>query len=274
MCRQTANAARRPRAVIDTIDWGCDVRTLYADANMGLADRVASGLTWIFAQVESAIILEDDCVADPTFFPFCEELLERYGDDERVMVISGDNFQFGRHQTEYSYTYSRYPHCWGWATWRRAWQYYDHTMAAWPLVQTQGLLADILGDTQAVGYWHRILQGVYAGQINSWAYRWTLTCWLQNGLTILPASDLVSNIGFGEQGTHTKDESDFEGIAVSPMAFPLQHPPHMVRNARADAYTQKTLFRRPSLPVRVAYRLRRIVKSNLVKSNLVIGGPE
>ena len=246
------------RALIDGVDWACDVRRKYADANMGLADRVASGLTWAFAQVETAIILEDDCVPHPSFFRFCTELLDRYAADTRIMAIAGDNFQFGARTAEYSYYFSRYPHCWGWATWRRAWRFYDHSMAAWPHIRERKLLDDIFESRSASRYWTRIFDATYSGRVSSWANRWTLACWLQNGLSILPAVNLVSNIGFGSHGTHTRDDSPFGNMEVHPLAFPLKHPPYVVRDAAADWITQRTLFRRPNLWQRVAYRIRHI----------------
>ncbi|OUC08639.1 hemolytic protein HlpA-like protein, partial [Litorilinea aerophila] len=116
------------RAVIERVDWPCEVSCDFAEENLGGRRRISSGLTWAFSQVEAAIVLEDDCLPHPTFFPFCEELLNRYCHDERIMAITGDNFQFGRSRTKYSYYFSRYFHSWGWATWRRAWQHYDDTL--------------------------------------------------------------------------------------------------------------------------------------------------
>jgi hypothetical protein len=244
------------RALIDGVDWACDVRRNYADANMGLADRVAGGLTWAFEQVESAIILEDDCVPHPSFFRFCAELLDRYAADTRIMSISGTNYQLGRRRTVYSYYFSRYNHCWGWATWRRAWQFYDHDMTLWPDVRDGGWLYDILDSRQAVRYWRKILQRTYTGRINSWAYRWTLAHWLQSGLSILPNVNLVSNIGFGDQATHTRDRSPFAHMPAVAMPFPLSHPPFVIADAQADRHTQATVYREPPLPARALYRLR------------------
>ncbi|MFM7711944.1 MAG: glycosyltransferase family 2 protein, partial [Microcystis sp.] len=102
------------RAIIEGVDWDCEVLTNYSDVNLGCKNRVSSGLNWVFDTVEEAIILEDDCVPDPTFFRFCEELLEYYRHDQRIMVISGNNFQFGKKRTGYSYYFSVYTHCWGW----------------------------------------------------------------------------------------------------------------------------------------------------------------
>lgn len=119
------------RAVVEQVDWPCEALTDYAETNLGCRRRVSSGLDWVFATVEEAIILEDNCLPHPTFFRFCEELLERYRDDERVMRISGGNHKFGRKIGTDSYYFTRYAHVWGWASWRRAWRYYDVNMKSW-----------------------------------------------------------------------------------------------------------------------------------------------
>src|SRR4028118_433764 len=132
------------RAVIDRVDWDCEVFKNYSDVNLGCDPRISSGLNWVFETVEEAIILEDDCVPHPTFFRYCEELLERYRHDARVMNISGQNVLFGRHRTEYSYYFSRYTLCWGWASWRRAWQYFDVDVKLWPEIRDQNLIKNVL----------------------------------------------------------------------------------------------------------------------------------
>lgn len=247
------------RAIIEQVNWPCEVLTNYADTNMGCKRRVSSGLDWVFDTVEEAIILEDDCVPHPTFFRFCEELLVRYRDDERIMHISGHNVQFGRKRTPYSYYYSRYNHCWGWASWRRAWQYYDVTMKHWPEVHKEGWLYDILGSRSAVAYWTRIFQMVYEGKIDSWAYRWTFACWLQSGLSILSNCNLISNIGFGAFATHTTiEDSPLANSQTVPMDFPLHHSPFIIRDTRADTFSQRTLFIFPSLPRRALSKIKRI----------------
>ncbi|GCA72403.1 hypothetical protein MiYa_03954 [Microcystis aeruginosa NIES-2519] len=233
------------RAIIEGVDWDCEVLKNYSDLNLGCRKRVSSGLDWVFEMVEEAIILEDDCVPDPTFFRFCEELLEYYRHDQRITVISGNNFQLGKKLTDYSYYLSRYNHCWGWATWRRAWQYYDGEMKHWPQVRDGDWLTAILEETQAVKYWTKIFQTTYDNKNDSWAYRWTFSCWIQNGLTILPNVNLVSNIGFGEDATHTiGSKSRLANLTVKEMNFPLKHPPFLIRDEAADSYTQKNIFQR------------------------------
>ena len=159
------------------------------------------------------------------------------------MAISGCNFQFGKSRTDYSYYFSKYPHCWGWATWRRAWQHYDVDMHIWPEIRDGNWLKDILNYLPEERYRRRIFQRVYKNKINTWDYQWTLTCWQQNGLIVLPRFNLVSNIGFTTEGTHTKSKRNpFANMKTTPMEFPLKHPKFMIRDIQADRYTFKIMY--------------------------------
>jgi hypothetical protein len=249
------------RAIIDKVDWDCAVLTNYSDLNLGCKNRVSSGLDWVFSLVEEVIILEDDCLPHPSFFRFCQDLLDYYRDDERIMAISGDNFQLGRKRTEYSYYFSRYNHIWGWASWRRAWQYYDVKMRLWQEIRDCNWLEYILGEGQSVKYWTKIFQSAYDGKIDTWDYPWTFACWIQNGLTILPNVNLVSNIGFGEGATHTSSsKSKVANLPVEEMIFPLKCPPFLIRDDAADSYTQKNIFN-PNLFQRIKNKLGRLANS-------------
>jgi tetratricopeptide (TPR) repeat protein/predicted O-methyltransferase YrrM len=227
------------RKIIEGVDWKCEVFKNYSDVNLGCRQRVSSGLTWVFNQVEEAIILEDDCLPDPSFFRFCDELLEKYRFEQKVMAISGDNFQLGRSRTEFSYYFSRYPHCWGWATWRRAWQHYDHQMLGWK--SNRRFLEKIFEREQAIQYWSGIFDRVANG-FNSWAYVWTYTCWIHQGLVIIPESNLVSNFGFNSEGTHTTQNSPFAEMEIQAMNFPLRHPSIVQHHAEADDFTEINVF--------------------------------
>lgn len=229
------------RAIIDGVDWDCDVLKNYSDVNLGCKRRVSSGLDWVFDIVEEAMILEDDCLPHPTFFRFCEEMLEKYRNDERIAMISGDNFQFGRKRTEYSYYFSRYAHVWGWASWRRAWVNYDVDMKLWPEIRDDGWLWDLLGDKKNVGYWRKIFENVYQGKIDTWDYQLTFSCWIQNALTVLPNVNLVSNIGFGSEALHTKVENEIAEMDTEAMKFPISHPNYMLRDSVADSTTEKKM---------------------------------
>jgi len=233
--------------IVTAVDWKCDVKTLLRESNLGCQQAVSGAINWFFENVEEGIILEDDCLPDKTFFRFCQELLERYRNDKRIFVVSGNNFQQGQRRTEYSYYFSLFNHCWGWATFKRAWEKFDFNMQLWPEIKEGGWLLDILHDKTAYKYWERIYRNVYNGKINSWAYRWTFSCWLQNGLTILPCINMVKNIGFDKDATHTKTTYRASASKAYRMDFPLVHPPFIIRDVRADRFTQKNHFANLSL---------------------------
>jgi hypothetical protein len=236
LCEQT-------RSIIEKVDWDCEVLTNYSSENLGCKTRVSSGLDWVFDTVEEAIILEDDCLPDLTFYPFAEELLSRYRDDNRVFSITGNNVQFGRKRTDYSYYFSRYTHCWGWASWRRAWKYFDVEMKLWPEIRDSNFLSDILGDPQTVKIWKQTLEMCYEGKLNSWAFLWIFTSFIHNGFNAVSQTNLVKNIGHGIGSTHTDDvNSPYNNMAIAPIEFPLQHPPFMIRDSIADQFTQDTLY--------------------------------
>jgi len=230
---------RKVREIIRQVDWDCSVSTLFRDENLGCKRGVSSAIDWFFSHVDEGIILEDDCVPDPSFFPFCQELLERYRDDERIMVISGDNLQFGRRKSQYSYYFSRCFHLWGWATWKRAWDNYDIKMELWPKIKETGRLKDILHDPNAEKYWEIIFNDTYNNKNDTWDYQWVFSCWIQGGLSIVPNNNLISNIGFNCSATHTTRDSPFSKMIVEKIEFPLNHPEYIIRDATADQFEEK-----------------------------------
>ncbi len=255
-----ASKCQQTRAVLNGVDWNCQVLTNYSEVNLGCAKRVSSGLNWVFEQVESAIILEDDCFPHPTFFRYCEELLEYYQHEERVMSIAGTNFQFGQKKTQYSYYYSGFHDCWGWATWRRAWQYFDFEMKLWPQLRDQGFLAQKLPHKRAVQYWTEEFQDTYDGRINSWFYRWLLSCWVQQGLGIRPQVNLVSNLGFSvTDSSNTLVEASkvpYASMQIKEISFPLQHPPEIQQDYQADKITQDNRYS-PNLLTRLRHKIKK-----------------
>ncbi|MCW5983238.1 MAG: hypothetical protein KIT09_34425 [Bryobacteraceae bacterium] len=230
------------RAILDRVDWDCRLLTNFAADNLGLKRRVESGLTWVFSLVEEAIILEDDTVPDATFFPYCADLLARHRDDERIMAVNGGSFIADHYPAPYSYHFTRYPLIWGWATWRRAWRQYDPAMRQWPSLRARQWLSAILESPAAARFWSYSFQRNFE-TMTSWDYAWTLSCWLRGGLCITPGVNLVTNIGFRPDATHTSDaDSRFAGMPVSPMPFPLRHPPRVERDAQADLLTEQAAF--------------------------------
>jgi hypothetical protein len=232
-----ADRCAAARALVERVDWDCELLTNYSEVNLGCRRRVAGGLDWVFSTIEEAIILEDDCVPHPTFFRYCDELLERYRDDERVMLVSGDNFLPVEREARYSYYFSRYALAWGWATWRRAWRHYDVRLKLWPELRGTSWLFDLHGDETAARYWGQVLDEVHAGRIDTWDYQWSFACWASGGLCVTPSANLVSNVGFGAGATHTLNVTPVAGLPAVAMGFPLRHPPHFVRDAEADRIT-------------------------------------
>ena len=257
-----AERVAQTRTIIDQVNWPCEVLTNFSDDNMGCRKRVSSGIDWIFQQVEEAIILEDDCLPDPSFFQFCQEMLERYRDDQRIGMISGDNFQFGRRHNQDSYYFSKFVHIWGWATWRNRWQTYDVDMTRWPQVRDQGWLESLVIDADEVPYWNRRFERVYRGKIDTWDYQWVFANWVESRLSITPSVNLISNIGFGADATHTTGLSPLANLPIEAMQFPLTHPLIRARNVNADHINDLHCFRTPHwkrLPVRLVRKLYRMV---------------
>ena len=244
------------RAIIDELtDWPCEVRRNYSEVNLGCGRRVSSGLDWVFEHVEEAIILEDDCLPDTSFFPFCEELLARYRYDERVAQIAGCSFLPANESSGGSYFFSRYPHCWGWATWRRAWANYDDAMTVW---RTKAESSWVNGpERERERYaWKRAFDGVVRGTVDSWAYRWTAALWGRGGLSANSRVNLISNLGFSDEATHTRT-GRWGGLPTCSAILPPCGPVEVARDERLDALVGRLVFEAPPLWERVMNRLRR-----------------
>jgi hypothetical protein len=230
------------RAAAQAVDWPCVVETNQSPTNLGCRRRVASGLDWVFTQVTEAVIVEDDCLPDPSFFHFCTELLARHRDDPAVMSICGHRCDGPDEPDGPSYVFSRYPSSWGWATWRRAWRLYDPNVARWPCLRATDWLEAILGDPAAVAYWRRTFDHAAAG-VDTWDHAWLFAHWLHQAVAIRPRVNLVRNIGFGPHATHTHDAS--HPLAARPaaaMPFPLRHPREQCRDEAFDRRLEWVLF--------------------------------
>jgi hypothetical protein len=238
-----ADLCVRTRAIVEEVDWPCEVLRNYAETNMGCGRRVSSGLDWAFVQVEEAIVVEDDSLPNPSFFPFCTELLKRYRSDERIMMISGDNFQNGNRRTPDSYYFSRFPHLWGWATWRRAWQHYDWSMTGWPQRREARWLKPIARYAAVERLLTSYFDDTMSGKIDSWDYQWTYCMFVHNGLSIAPSVNLVANMGFADNATRTLVHDDRHAVPSQAMDFPLRHPPAVECCDEADAFEMRYLNR-------------------------------
>lgn len=228
------------RAAATAIDWPCRVATRFLDHNQGCAAAVSGALSWFFESNERGIVLEEDCVPHPTFFRFCEALLDRYANHPQVGAITGNNFQRGLRRGPASYYFSRYPHCWGWATWRRGWRLYDHAACArWTRSSWQALPQTRMSER---AYWSCIRSMTNAGLQDSWANRWTHSLWRRGLLTATPQNNLVDNIGIGAESTHTRAAYLLPSPAT-PIGFPLVHPDEVACHASADRLVATDHFR-------------------------------
>lgn len=230
------------REIVSQVDWPCEVFTLFREQNLGCKQAVSSAINWFFEQEEEGIILEDDILVLPSFFRYCDEMLDYYRDNPNVGMISGDNFigpYFSLHE---SYFFSKYNFIWGWATWRRAWIHYDVDMKDWPEWYQQNNLKKYAdGNIFFEGYWKRQFDAVYSGQLDTWDYQWIFTSWKMGCLTILPRNNLVTNLGFDNNATHTTGDIPEYVVNAVPkeLDFPLTHVNKVERSILADQLLSK-----------------------------------
>lgn len=265
--------AQTRELVLNGIDWPCEVKTLLRDTNLGCRMAVSSAIDWFFEQEEAGIILEDDCLPDQSFFRFCEELLDYYRHDTRIMAISGNNFQQGQQRGLYSYYFSQLPHCWGWATWRRAWRMYHVAIEHFEEIMAEPTYREFTHHTLANVAWRSFFMKTYHHEIDSWAYLWTFANFVNHAFTILPQYNLVKNIGFGEEATHTIDKGKKLSIEAASIVFPLHHSPYMCLHKEAEDFTYAELFCVRSTPKGIRHkflkRLKRISnRINIFKQSL------
>lgn len=248
------------RELVSQVDWPCEVHRDFSEANLGCKRRVSSGLNWVFRNVEQAIVLEDDCLPHPDFFRFCDAMLQRYANDERVWVVTGNNFQDGQRHGTGSYYFSKFNHCWGWASWRRAWSHYDLEMKFWPQWRASQQWPELTPDRTERHYWENLFETAYQKKIDTWDYQWMASVWYHRGLTATPNVNLVSNIGFGEDATHTRStDSKLADLTARPLGA-LTHPQSVEQNVTADAYIFYNVFggRQVSWPKRLLLHPRRL----------------
>ena len=218
------------------INWTDNIKKFYRKENRGLYLGGSGAINWFFENEEEGIILEDDTVPNNSFLTYCEEMLSRYRYDNRIWCISGSNFQKGNWRGDASYYFSKHIGVWGWATWRRCWINFDPELKMWPKFKKSQSLKSIFEDKVERKYWSNIWQKTFDNpyKVNTWDYQWVFTCLTNNGLTVVPNINLVKNIGFGKDATHTKVET--HSTKNDKSLGPLVHPEFIIRDARADRF--------------------------------------
>ncbi|MBH8566265.1 glycosyltransferase family 2 protein [Nostoc sp. CENA67] len=253
------------RAIIDGVDWQCEVIKNYSDVNMGCGLRVSSGISWVFEQLEEAIILEDDCYPNPTFFQFCEIMLAKYRHDERIMMISGTNYLEEWKSDIQSYHFSYYGGIWGWASWARAWKYYDYDMKLWAKSEVQNRIRDIISNDDQYQNREKVFWQTYNKKIDTWDYQWGFARLSQSGLSIVPAVNLISNLGFGEDATHTKySNSQVAEMKTLSLKIPIESNDITVVDRDYDRKLFNKLIRKTNLFNRVKMKVLNFKATELI----------
>lgn len=227
---------REVRDIVMRVDWDCELKTKFRESNWGCRKGSPDAVNWFLDSVGEGIILEDDCLPSPAFFRFCGELLEKYRHDRRVLQITGTNPHRGwRRDPAYSYYFSVLGSTWGWATWQRAWNYFDVNMTSYDEVRAKEYLMDACASEDELALRMENFDGVYTGKItNCWSHQWKYSMLANHGLTIVPAVNLITNIGFDSLATHTKINRG-SSYPLGDLEFPLKHPPFMIRDVTSDA---------------------------------------
>ena len=222
------------KSVISEVDWPCEVHEDFADSNMGLKARISSGLSRVFDHAEAAIILEDDCVPDLTFFSYCEELLYRYLENSDVGIIGGSSRLRGSRASTYSYDFSSDLRIWGWATWARTWKGFIDSGdldASWSENEREELVARFPTGPRRASMSRMLSQ---AAQLDSWALPFAVHFKSRGYLSTVPEVNLVENVGFGARSTHTTFEDYVAQLPSQPLFYPLRHPPIVRENLEVD----------------------------------------
>jgi hypothetical protein len=246
----------KTRALFEKLPENIEVIKLFRDENLGCRKSVSGGISWFFENEERGIILEDDCLPDLSFFPYSKELLHQYENESQVMHISGNNFQDGVKRGDASYYFSIWPHIWGWATWRRAWQGYSSTMENISETEMNENFKRNFESWKVQEVFRDKYDLLKIGKIDTWDYQWMFYMWKRQWSAILPNVNLVSNIGFGEDALHCKDaENEFSNLSTSSI-LPIIHPSKIEVNREADIYTFNKFWRKNLLQL-VYRKLRR-----------------
>jgi len=256
------------RSVVDKIDWPCEIKTLFRDKNLGCKYGVSTAIDWFFENEQEGVILEDDCLPSNDFFRFCDLMLEKYRHDTRIRHITGCNLQHGKKWGSASYYYSSNVHVWGWACWKRVWQQYDVELANYNENEIEEQFSKIFPEPILVESWIEIFGKMKRNEIDTWDYQLGIANFFNNGLCIIPNFNLISNIGFGPDGTHTFSESDRNAnLPFEELPKQVVHPKYILPERQADLFTWNADFhiesrRKAKLKKEgmIKYQLNKLVK--------------
>lgn len=248
------------RQIATDVDWECEVKTLFRDENLGCKMAVSEAIDWFFENEEMGIILEDDCLPNDSFFQFCEKLLKKYEDDERIMHINGNNYAADEgkfFKSEYSYHFGNMVHAWGWASWRRAWKNYDLKIRNLDEFLKSNYLKTLIQKkshrNRQIYKWRQVI----GDKIDTWDYQWQFSVISNNGMTIVPKTNQISNIGFGDDATHTKiKNSNKEALKTNLIKFPLSHPSLIIPDRKINKWYQNNMLETETIYNRILMKYK------------------
>lgn len=245
--------------VTQLVDWECEVKTLYRDINLGCGRGVSEAISWFFDQVDKGIILEDDCLPSLSFFPYCEFLLNLYESDSRIMMVSGFN-PLGKWQSENVDYFFTEGSIWGWASWRRAWKKYDYGMKQFSGWRANNYFRNVVNRAFLPSF-DSVYDKIVEGELNTWDYQWYFARLINNGLSTTPSVNLIENIGFDEQATHTKwSLNPLNGMKGLELEFPLRVNPVMTRDEHFIRSVFEKEQKEPTYLTKIKNRLRKMIK--------------
>jgi hypothetical protein len=261
-----AERASQVREIATAVDWPCEVKTLFRDENLGCKYAVSSAISWFFENESQGIILEDDCLPSQSFFWYCEELLIKYKEDESVYSISGDSRGSDFIQLNGDYTFCKYPLIWGWASWRRVWQNYDVEISDWP--KRRNILSKKISKSKdATRFWMTVFSKMYKRKINTWDYQFVYLHLVGNGLCIVPRKNLVSNIGFGPDATHTFIVDVNSNRVLHEIFTPLNHSATNNSSESVNLFFESNIFFQKNIVFRFHRKIIQILKRLLSNKN-------
>lgn len=230
LCKETL-------AVVSNIDWDCEVKTLFRKENLGCKNAISSAITWFFEQEEEGIILEDDCLPAKSFFYFCDQMLNRYRDDDRIRHITGTNMQLGQTWGDASYYFGLVTNVWGWASWRRVWKDYDKDLSKYDTAEAERQLGNIFEDEFLAAQWLSIFKKLKLKEIDTWDYQLTLINYFNHSLSVNPNVNLIQNIGFRPDATHTANPNATYARLPLQEITEITHPKYFLPEKQADYFT-------------------------------------
>lgn len=222
------------REIVKDIDWKCEVKTLYRLKNLGCKNAMSSAIDWFFENEEEGIILEDDCLPSKSFFYYCDTLLEKYRFDARIRHIAGSNLQRGKKWGNASIYFTNQTHVWGWASWRRVWKDYDKDLNQYNQLDIPEKLSNIFTDQFVIEEWTKFFTQLKANEIDTWDFQLAFLNFFNNGLSVNPNVNLISNIGFRADATHTLAvDSPYANIPLEEL-WNIKYPTYILPEKKAD----------------------------------------